>query len=157
MVIPCNASHHWYGELQAAAGVPILHIADAAVAALPPGDGPLVLMATRGTLASGFYQRKLDAAGRRWQLPAACGEQEAVDAIIAGIKEGAPECAAGALAGLWARFAAAGVAAAVMACTEIPLAAGRLPPPPFAAIDSNLELARAAVAHALAQGWNRPC
>ena len=157
IVIPCNASHHWYDELQAAADVPILHIADAAIRALPPGDGPVLVMATRGALASGFYQHKLRAAGRDWRLPAAGREQEAVDAVIDGVKQGAPARAAAVLAQLWQDFAATGIHAAIMACTEIPLAAARLPSPPFAAIDSNLELARAAVAHAIAQGWNRPC
>lgn len=156
IAIPCNASHHWHDELQAAATVPVLHIADAAIAALPPGDGTVAIMATRGTLASGYYQRKLDALGRRWQLPGAA-QQEAVEEVIGAIKRGDPAGAGKALAGLWAAFTCAGVDAAIMACTEIPLAAEHLPPPPFAAIDTNRELARAAIAHAIAAGWNRPC
>ena len=38
---------------------------------------------------------------------------------------------------------------------KLPLAAARVPAPPFPAIDTTLELARAAVAFALAAGWNR--
>ncbi|MBS4098549.1 MAG: amino acid racemase [Sulfuricella sp.] len=156
IAIPCNASHHWHAQLQAAVAAPILHIADAAIAALPPGDGTVMLMATRGTLASGFYQRKLSALGRRWQVPAA-DEQPAVDEVIAAIKRADLAGASAALQGLWTAFAGASIDAAVMACTEIPLAAQHLPAPPFAAIDTNLELARAAVTHAIAQGWNRTC
>ena len=157
IVIPCNTSHHWYDELQAAAGAPILHIADAAIGALPPGDERVIILATRGTLASGFYQRKLAAAGRRWQVPAGGDEQAAVDAIIARVKQGYPERATKILEGVWSRCAAARIGAAIMGCTEIPLVAQHLPAPPFATIDTNLELARAAVAYGLARGWNRPC
>src|SRR5208283_405759 len=32
LAIPCNSTHHWFEQLQAACPVPILHIADAAIA-----------------------------------------------------------------------------------------------------------------------------
>jgi len=157
IVITCNTSHHWYKELQASTEVPILHIADAALGALPPpGQGPVVVMGTRGMLASGFYQRKLTAIGRRWVLPAEGKEQDAVDAVISGIKRAKPEQAREALANLWSTFSLAGVDAAIMACTEIPLAAALLPPPEFTTIDTSLELARTAVTYAQAQGWIPP-
>lgn len=157
IAIPCNSSHHWYPELQARASVPILHIADAALAALdrPPfHGGPVAVLATRGTLASGFYQRKLAASGRLWILPEE-GTQRLVDAAIRGIKEGAPAPAAGALARVYRALAEDGAGAAILACTELPLAAALLPPPGFQILDSNLELARASVAHALAAPWHR--
>ena len=157
IVIPCNSSHHWYDELQAAAGIPILHIADTAIAALPADNGPVAIMATRGTIASGFYQRKLEAAGRRWQIPASGDQQDAVDTVIAKVKLGDPKRAAVTLEQVWSRFSNVGVGAVIMGCTEIPLAAAHLPAPPFTTIDTSLELARAAVAYAISRGWNRPC
>lgn len=153
VVITCNTSHHWYNELQASTEVPILHIADAAIKALPPTQGPVVVMGTRGMLASGFYQRKLTAIGRRWVLPAEGWEQEAVDTVIASMKRAKPEQAREALASLWSAFSIAGIDAAIMACTEIPLAAALLAAPGFTTIDTSLELARAAVTHAQSQGW----
>lgn len=157
IVIPCNTSHHWFDQLQAATTAPILHIADAALAAVPAGKRPVAILATRGALASGFYQRKLEARGQGWRLPDAGAEQDAVDRAIACIKAGDPGAAGAAMAMVWHYCADAGVGAAIMACTEIPLAALHAPPPPFAIIDTNLELARCAVAHALARGWNRAC
>lgn len=154
IVIPCNTSHHWYDELQAASEIPILHIADAAIAALPPGTDTVAILATRGTLTSGFYQRKLETAGYHWRLSTADREQSAIDAVIAQVKGGAPDRAAEILGEIWANFTQSGVGAVLMACTEIPLASSRLPPPPFAAIDTSLELARSAVTYALARGWN---
>ncbi|MDB5874548.1 MAG: aspartate racemase, partial [Ramlibacter sp.] len=37
IAIPCNSSHHWYGQMVAKSGVPILHIARSCVAAIEPG------------------------------------------------------------------------------------------------------------------------
>jgi len=159
VVIPCNSSHHWFECLQKASAVPILHIADASIAALaglPAGAGPVVILATRGTLHSGFYQRRLEAAGYPWRIPEGDLQAE-LDAAIRGVKEGAPALAASALAGAWRDLAQAGAGAALLACTELPVAAAFLAPPAFTVLDSNLELARASVAHVLAAPWYRSC
>jgi aspartate racemase len=155
LAIPCNSSHHWFQDLQAAAPVPILHIADAALAALAAGDGPpgpVAVLATRGTLASGFYQRRLAAAGHPWLEP---GEpvQAAVDDAIRAVKAGELDPAARNLAGAWRDLAGQGAGMAILACTELPVAAGLLPPPPFPLVDASLELARACVDHVLAAPW----
>jgi aspartate racemase len=157
VVIPCNSSHHWFDQLQGHSAVPLLHIADATLEALATQGqaGPVVLLATRGTLRSGFYQRKLEGAGYPWLLPTLALQAE-VDAAISGIKEGAPDRAALALGRVWQDLAAVGVRAAILACTELPVAAELLPPPAFPVLDSNLELARASVAYALASAWIRP-
>jgi aspartate racemase len=158
IVIPCNSSHHWYEQLQSASPVPILHIADATLAALasrPGGPGPVAILATRGTLFSGFYQRKLEAAGHRWLAPETRLQAE-VDGVIRAVKAGAMVQAALVLAGIWERLGQAGVGTALLACTELPVAAECLPPPPFTALDSNLELARAAVDRVLKTSWHRP-
>ncbi|HXF67998.1 MAG TPA: amino acid racemase, partial [Burkholderiales bacterium] len=58
LAIPCNTAHYWYDELVRQGGLPILHIADAACAALERRGvrGAAVgLLATSGTLAAGFY------------------------------------------------------------------------------------------------------
>jgi len=65
LAMPCNTAHHWFDAL-AACAVPMLHIADAALDALRkaiPAPATIGLVATRGTLRSGFYQRRLAAAG----------------------------------------------------------------------------------------------
>lgn len=156
IAVPCNSSHHWFDELQAASPVPILHIADAAIAALPADPQPVALLATRGALRSGFYQRKLEAQARSWWCPDPGGGQDVVDHAIAAIKRANPAAAGKAMCEVWQQCAAAGVGAAIMACTEIPLAARHTLPPAFTTIDTNLELARCALAHALERGWNRP-
>jgi aspartate racemase len=114
----------------------------------------VVILATRGTLISGFYQRKLEAAGYPWRTPAGALQAE-VDTAIRGVKEGTPALAAAALARAWRHLAEAGAGAALLACTELPVAAELVAPPTFPVLDSNLELARASIAHVLAAPWYR--
>jgi aspartate racemase len=70
IAIPCNSSHHWYEQMSAASKVPILHIAASCVAALGEEAGQRVaILATRGALASGFYQRALQERGIGYLVP----------------------------------------------------------------------------------------
>src|SRR5262252_2265998 len=65
LAMPCNTAHHWFDAL-ADCAAPMLHIADAALRALAratPAPATIGLVATRGTLASGFYRTRLAAAG----------------------------------------------------------------------------------------------
>lgn len=66
IAIPCNTAHIWYDELAAACPVPILHIADVAVAGLAtraPGARRIGIVATPATVSSGLYRSRLEAAG----------------------------------------------------------------------------------------------
>lgn len=150
IAIPCNTAHYWYDELARAAGVPVLHIADAACAAL---DGRRLraervgLMGTDGTLAAGFLQSRLAARGlapllntreeqAQWVLPAiACVKRHAL--------ADASELVARACAGLVER----GAQAIILACTELPVALGHAPGPygPMA-VDATRALAQACAA-----------
>jgi aspartate racemase len=86
VAIACNTAYHWFDALAAACPVPILHIADAAVAEI--GDARRIgLVATAGTLQSGFYQQRLAAAAREIVLPDATVEQELILPGIRLVKE----------------------------------------------------------------------
>jgi aspartate racemase len=149
IAMPCNTAHHWYDAL-ARDGPPMLHIADAALAALAaavPAPARVGLVATAGTLASGFYQRRLAAAGY-----AACGPSAedlarsivpAVEAVKAGrLEEGGHGFTAAARA-----LAGRGADAVILACTEVPpgMAAVGMPSE-FPCIDATAALAGACVA-----------
>jgi aspartate racemase len=156
VVVPCNTSHHWYDEMSRACRAPILHIARACVAALPAGEvTKVMLLATRGAIQSGFYQRELAARGLDCMAPEAGSAQEAVDACIRAVKGG--DLAAGSqhLALALADARARGAQAVIMGCTEIPVAAAPLQGQGLLLVDSSLELARQAVRHAHYLGWNR--
>ncbi len=154
IAIPCNTVHHWYPQMRAHSAAPVLHIGLASVAALPAGIRQAAVLATRGTLVSGFYQAALQARGIEPVLPyaaAQCDIDASIDAVKAGeIQEGAARLGH-ALAALKRR----GVGVAIMACTEIPIAALPLGETSMLLIDSTQELARAVVAYAAERGWVR--
>lgn len=157
VAIPCNSSHHWYAQMQQRSQVPILHIAQACVAAIDPAAAPRVaVFATRGALASGFYQRALEQRGIAWVVPPAEGEQAQVDECIRSIKAGDLAAGGASLAAAFAWARAQGAAGVIMGCTEIPIAARHAPDAGLQLFDSSLELARATVNYALERGWNRP-
>lgn len=157
IAIPCNSSHHWYAEMQARSLVPLLHIGQASVAAVPrTSNTHVAIFATRGALQSGFYQRALVERGVTFWLPDPEGGQHEVDACIREVKAGRFEIGGVALQRACAQAAAAGATALIMGCTELPIASRYADTAGLALVDSSLELARASVAYALERGWNRP-
>ena len=145
--VACNTAHHWADELAAGVGIPLLHIADAAVAALarlPARPMRVGLLATRGTLASGFFAERLARQGFEWLVPTEEEQDRLVAEAIARVKAGD---AAGARAPFEAAaraLAARGAEAILLGCTELPIAAegARLPVP---VLDASRALAEALV------------
>lgn len=154
IAIACNTAHHWAEALASEVSVPLLHIADAALAEIDrasPGARRVALLGTRGTLASGFYRRRLEARGIEVLEPPEA-HQQAIDKAIAEVKRGRLEEARATFAPVVHAMRGDGAQAIVLACTELPLAA---PPrgsgPPL--VDPTLALARAIVDFAL----DSPC
>jgi aspartate racemase len=144
IAVVCNTAHHWYADMANATPVPILHMADAALAELPPGGGAIGLVATRGTLASGFYQERMARLGRGTVIPAEIDQDALVLPGIAAVKAGRADEAEA----LFRRAAEAlidrGAAALALACTEVSVAwpAGVGVP----VVDATDALARACIA-----------
>jgi aspartate racemase len=157
IAIPCNSSHHWFDEMSRSSKAPLLHIAKACVEAIPSsGVSRVAIFATRGALASGFYQRELLARGIDFMLPDPDGGQQQVDNCIREVKAGHLEAGGRSLTEACRDAARQGATTLIMGCTEIPIASRYADVSGLALIDSSLELARASVAFALARGWNRP-
>lgn len=154
IVIPCATSHHWYQELSAISHAPIMHIANAALDRVPR-TGRTLILATRGTLASGFFQRTLTDHEIDFEIPDPDSDQSAIDECIRSIKAGRYESAGRALDPVLKQAVAHGVTSVIMGCTEIPLAAAHVTTKGLTLIDCSLELARHTVDHALQRGWNR--
>lgn len=126
IAVPCVSSHFWYGQMQAASAVPVLHIADAAMEELQAGTVPgsaVAVLATRGTVRCGIFSSRLAERGYTYF---ALGEsdQADVDAIIADVKRGQAEPAQRCLHQLLMRLEDAGVQAVILGCTELPIALG---------------------------------
>ena len=146
IAIPCNTSHYWYAQMQAASSVPILHIADATIEELQLSTAPIgaiAILATRGTVQAGIYSTRL--VDRGFELaPISEDEQTVVDQIIKWVKGGQVGPARDSMRDLLKALAQRGVTTAILGCTELPIAhivrAGD-PHSGVLAIDTSLALA----------------
>jgi aspartate racemase len=124
IAVACNTAHYWHGELQAQGGLPLLHIADAALEEAwqrAPQARVLGLLATEGTLAAGFYQQRIEAAGRGIALPSAA-DQALLQQSIDRVKAGQVAEAAALAEPVVRRLLAAGAECVIIGCTELPIA-----------------------------------
>lgn len=146
LAIACNTAHHWYQPIREAFGLPVVHIADAVTHELREGGvtGSIGIMATSGTVLSGFYQRSLERAGYGILVPAPEEQAGLVDHAISCAKAGrwdeAREAARTAADTLFKR----GATCVILACTELPLLMGAAVAG-SAMLDANTALARACV------------
>lgn len=150
IAIPCNTSHFWFDQMQAASSVPILHIADATIEELQRSESPIgaiAILATRGTVQAGIYSKRLVAKG--FDLAEITeDEQTVVDQIIKDVKGGQVGPARDSMRVLLQGLAGRGLKTAILGCTELPIAhivrAGD-PHSGVHAIDTSLALATASL------------
>lgn len=154
IAIPCNTAHGWYEPMAQAAGVPVLHIVDAAASDLRRagiGAGTIGLMGTSATLAMRLYQQRL--AGQGWECITPSDDQmkRLVSPAIALVKANRVAEAYAPLAEVVNDLATRGASAVVLGCTEIPLGiqAGPAEALKVPVIDTIDALARASI------GWAR--
>lgn len=145
IAMPCNTAHHWFDQLSSATGAEIVHIVDSVVddMARSFGGRRVAVLATPGTLASGFYRDRLLAAGYEIRISSAPKFQPLVDKAIRDVKAGAIGEAAEALNAALAHCRAEGVDAAILACTELSVMSREIDGGGLTIIDSNTALARA--------------
>jgi aspartate racemase len=150
LAMPCNTAHFYYAEIQAAVPVPVLHIAEEAVAALRaarPEVRRVGLLGTTPTVSQGLYTGPLRRNGMSPLLPCSA-DQETVMGVIAAVKgghKGTRERQA--LLGVARTLIASGAEALIAACTELPLILRR-PRLGVPYLDATDTLARAAVRRA---------
>lgn len=148
LALACNSAHHWYESISAAFGGPVMHIAQSVTAELQKREatGPIGIMATSGTVVSGFYQRQLQESGYHCIMPFRDSQANEIDDAIACAKAG--NWAAAQLGACHAADALfqRGASQVVMACTELPMALGAVPEKRW--VNANLTLAIACVSTA---------
>jgi aspartate racemase len=155
IVIPCSTVHGWFDPMSEAAGLPILHIVDAAAIELRRigiAGGKVGLMGTVPTLAMRLYQDRLGALGWVCVEPTSEQMESLVLPAIALVKLNRVADAYAPLVEVVNSLAARGAAAVVLGCTEIPLGiqAGPAAALQVPVVDTIDALARAAI------GWARP-
>jgi aspartate racemase len=126
IAIPCNTAYYWYENFTSAARrIPIVHIADAACDAmqrLGVTEGTVGLMGTRVTLATGFYQSRLNARGYRCITNCESDLNTLVLPGIEKVKQFRLAEAADLLVLAARRLIEAGAQKIILGCTEIPVA-----------------------------------
>jgi aspartate racemase len=129
LAMPCNTAHYYHGEIQAAVGVPVLHMIDltaATVVRQHPGVQRVGVLAATAVVRTGLYATAFEALGRGVLYPDNA-EQERLQQIIRVIKTGRygrPETDV--VQGACDSLVAAGAQALVIACTELSVIAGTL-------------------------------
>lgn len=150
LAMPCNTAHAWYGELQEAVGIPIIHMIEETVHVIRHTTSrprALGILATNGALQAELYEKAFGDGGPRLCAPDAEQCQAVMDAV-AGVKAGSMigrrQVAAVARAML-----ERGADAILVGCTEVSLLV-RPDDVEAEVIDSMSVLARATVSHVLA-------
>ncbi|MDR0424028.1 MAG: amino acid racemase [Clostridiales Family XIII bacterium] len=147
VLMTCNTSHVLAGEIQAAIGVPLLDMIDAAVREYAGlhGASPAkaAVLATDGTIESGVYQRALGRAGVPAYVPSQGSQRLIMKLIYDGVKGGG-ELDIGDFRRVEAELAEAGCGGAILACTELSVLKRRWGLPGFY-LDAMLSLAKAAI------------
>ena len=124
IAIPCNTAHLWSDALAGASAAPLIHIVDAAVDAVERRhgqDGPIGIVATRGTLAAGLYQERLAARG----LPFLINTDDELDALFTpgcyAIKQNRLDHGGSLLESAARQLVRRGARTLILACTEVPV------------------------------------
>ncbi len=126
LVLCTNTMHLVAPQIEAAVGIPLLHIGDPTAAAVQrSGIGTVGLLATRFTMEKEFYRARLERAGLRVITPDE-RDREVVHRVIydelcvGRIEDGSR----GAYQAVMARLVAAGAEGIILGCTEIGLLVG---------------------------------
>lgn len=125
IAIPCNTAHLWFDELQKASAKPLLHIVEAVIQDLCRHDihqGTIGILGTPATLKFGLYQNMLTAAGYTPIVPDQDEIQRLLVPAIAAVKANQLEAAYDPLIEAVHALERKGAQAAVLGCTELPLA-----------------------------------
>jgi aspartate racemase len=126
LVMPCNTAHYFHARLQAAVGIPVLHMM-AETAAYIDRSWPEVrrvgVLASTGTIRSRLYDRALASTGREALVPDAPVQEQVMAAIYA-VKAGQHSAARAALLPAVCALEDAGAELIIAGCTELPLILG---------------------------------
>jgi aspartate racemase len=127
LVIATNTMHIVAPQIEAAAGIPVLHIADpTADAALAAGATTLGLLGTRFTMEKDFYRERLEQRGLTVLVPEAADREKVhriiYDELVLGIvrDESRAEYRA-----IMERLIDRGAAGVILGCTEITMLVGQ--------------------------------
>lgn len=90
VVMPCNTAHFFYEQIQNNIDIPMLNIIEETVkyAKDEMGAKKLGVLATKGTVSAGSYQRMCEKHGIAWAVPSLQDEQSLMNIIYNQVKAG---------------------------------------------------------------------
>lgn len=89
VVMPCNTAHFFYEQIQKNIEIPMLNIIEETVKeACEKGVKKLGILATKGTVSAGSYQRMCEKYGIEWAVPSLADEQLLMNIIYNQVKAG---------------------------------------------------------------------
>lgn len=125
IVITCNTAHLWFAELAAASAAPLIHIVDATLASLAAdrqaSSAPVGLIASRGALEAGLYQKRLAAQGIAYLVNSDCELDELFTPGCYAIKKHQLMHGGQLLEAAGRALVARGAGRLILACTEVPV------------------------------------
>ena len=122
LLLPCNTSHYYYGEIASRLPVPLLNMLELTALHLQKeGVHQVGLLATDGTIKTRVFEKALAEVGIRTLLPDEYGQKTVMDVIYLQVKAGKPTDRA-ALERVLDKLRARGADRIVLGCTELPLA-----------------------------------
>lgn len=148
LAIACNTSHYYYQDLTRELEIPILHMQK--IVAKKIGQGPYkkpAILATKGALEVGLYQKALDQEGVDYLLPNQDQENIIQDLIYQAIKSKNFNYPQEAIQGVFQDLQDQGADSFILGCTELPIAK-KIFHWQQVCIDPTLELAKEAIIQA---------
>lgn len=148
LAIACNTSHYYYQDLTSELEIPILHMQK--IVAKKIGQGPYkkpAILATKGALEVGLYQKALDQEGVDYLLPNQDQENIIQDLIYQAIKSKNFNYSQEAIQGVFQDLQDQGADSFILGCTELPIAK-KIFHWQQVCIDPTLELAKEAIIQA---------
>ncbi len=148
LVIPCNTAHNFYGAVQGAVDIPVLHMLRLTARDLGRmGVKCAGLLATDGTVRTGAYQEAFAGTGIGLLTPDAPGQQAMMDMVYRGVKAGNMHFDISEARRAMEDLLDRGAETLVLGCTELPLAFA-LYHMVYPAVDPTLVLALEAIRQA---------
>ncbi len=147
ILMPCNTAHYFLPRLQAQTDVPFISMLEATAKTCAeqfPGKTAAIL-ATKGTLATGLYEKALSEQQVSYLIPSDAEQDALMRVIYEGVKADAdPEDYRSDMELVLTQMAQRGADYFILGCTELPLAA-QLLQLPQTTVDPTGELAKAAI------------